>query len=506
MSNHLHDGLIGPQAGNQSPFLALNEPGATGHEISFAQLAKLSSQYANMLAARNVRPGDRVAARAFKRPEILALYLASVQIGAVFLPLNTGYRQDEVAYFLEDASPRLFLCEDRLARDLQPVARRNGTSLLTMNADGTGGLAGAVAGMSVRFEPVARRPGDLAALLYTSGTTGRPKGAMLTHDNLLSNTRCLVRLWQMSSRDVLIHALPIYHTHGLFVAVNTALMAGARVDFMAGFDLDAIIAALPGSTMMMGVPTFYVRLLGDLRLDRRLTTGMRLFISGSAPLLAETQDVFADRTGHRILERYGMTETGMITSNPVDGSGQAGIVGTPLDGVELRIVTEGRQAVLAGEIGQIEVRGPNVCRGYWGNAEKTSEAIRKDGFFATGDLGRLDEHGYLEIVGRQKDLIITGGLNVYPKEVEDVLNAVDGVAESAVIGIPDPEYGEQVVAVLAAAPDKTLDTGLLGHEIAGRLARFKHPRRIEVIDELPRNSMGKVEKNALRQRYADPDC
>ncbi len=363
-----------------------------------------------------------------------------------------------------------------------------------------------MAGMPTRLCPVARRPDDLAALLYTSGTTGRPKGAMLTHDNLLSNTRCLVRLWQMTSRDALIHALPIYHTHGLFVAVNTALMAGARVDFMAGFDLDLIIGALPGSTMMMGVPTFYVRLLGDPRLNRSLASGMRLFISGSAPLRVETHAAFADRTGHQILERYGMTETGMITSNPVDGPRLAGTVGMPLDGVDLRIVTADGQAVSAGETGLIEVRGPNVCRGYWRNPEKTAEAIRDDGYFATGDLGRLDEHGYLEIVGRQKDLIITGGLNVYPKEVEDVLNAMQGVAESAVFGIPDPEYGERVAAAVVRAPGLTLDVRVLGDKIADRLARYKCPRKIKVIEDMPRNSMGKVERNVLRQRYSDPDC
>ena len=505
MSNHLHDGLIGLQAGNRSCFLMLNEPGATGYEISFAQLADLSSRYANMLAAHDVRPGDRVAAQVPKRSEMLALYLATVQAGAVFLPLNTGYRQEELVYFLEDASPGLFLCEDRTARDLEPVARRMGTTLLTLNADGSGSLAVAVASMKESHEPAPRQPDDLAALLYTSGTTGRPKGAMLTHENLLSNALSLVDAWQMTSSDVLIHALPIYHTHGLFVAMNTALIAGARVDFMPGFDLEAIIGALPGSTLMMGVPTFYVRLLGDPRLDRRLASNMRLFISGSAPLLAETHAAFARRTGHHILERYGMTETSMITSNPVIGLRQAGAVGMPLDGVELRIVAAGGQEVPAGDIGLVEVRGPNVCRGYWRSVEKTAEAIRDDGFFMTGDLGRLNENGYLEIVGRQKDLIITGGLNVYPKEVEDVLNALDGVAESAVFGIPDPEYGERIVAAVSPEPGVTVDIGLIGHEIAGRLARFKTPRKIEMVDQLPRNSMGKVEKNVLRQRYSDPD-
>ena len=503
MSNHLYDRLIATRIASDSCFLKLDETGTRERELGIAAFAELSSQYANMLAAHDVRPGDRVAVQAPKRSEVLALYVASLQAGAVFLPLNTGYKRDELAYFLADATPRLIVCEDGVAEGLRPIARRIGAATITLNVDGTGSLSGEVAGRPEKFNTVPRAPHDLAAILYTSGTTGRSKGAMLTHGNLLSNALALVDLWQITSDDTLIHALPIYHTHGLFVAMNTALLAGARVEFMASFSPDSIIEALPRSTLMMGVPTFYTRLLNDGRLDRDLTANMRLFVSGSAPLLAETHAAFARCTGHHILERYGMTETNMITSNPYDGVRKAGTVGVPLDGVELRITGTDGQPVPEGEVGIIEVRGPNVCKGYWNNPGKTSEALLDDGFFITGDLGRLDEHGYLEIVGRQKDLIITGGLNVYPREIEDILNTIEGVTESAVFGVPHADFGEQIIAAVVADQGASLDMEFIGNEVSARLARFKHPREYLLIDDLPRNAMGKVEKNVLRADYTN---
>ena len=503
MSNHLYDQLIAPQVSNDSCFLMLEEPG-TGREISFARFAELASQFAHMLVKYGVRPGDRVAVQAPKRSEVLALYIASIQTGAVFLPLNTGYTCDEITYFLEDATPRMIVCEQGAELELQPAARRTGAAVLTLNADGSGSLRGAFEGRPHGFDNAPRGPDDLAALLYTSGTTGRSKGAMLTHGNLLSNARVLTDHWRISSADTLIHALPIFHTHGLFVAMNTSLLAGARVNFMSGFNLDAIVTAIPDSTLMMGVPTFYTRLLGDDRLDRSLVASMRLFVSGSAPLLAETHAAFAERTGHRILERYGMTETSMITSNPHDGIRRAGTVGFPLEGVEVRITGLGGRPVSGDGVGMIEVRGPNVCMGYWNNPEKTAEALPDDGFFITGDLGRFDENGHLVIVGRQKDLIITGGYNVYPKEVEDVLNSIPGVSESAVFGVPHADFGEEVIAAVVPATAATLnETGLVGM-VETRLARFKHPRKYLLTEELPRNAMGKVEKNVLREEYANP--
>ena len=505
MSNHLYDNLIAPQARNDSCFLILDESSTSRSELSFAEFTELASQFAHMLVANGVRPGDRIAVQGLKRWETLALYVASIQAGAVFLPLNTGYRRDEITYFLKDATPRMFVCEEGIEQDLQPLLRRTDATMLTLNADGTGSLSSAFEDRPRCFENIPRGPDDLAALLYTSGTTGRSKGAMLTHDNLLSNARVLTELWQITSEDTLIHALPIFHTHGLFVAMNTSLIAGVRVNFMAGFNLDAIIAALPGSTLMMGVPTFYTRLLADDRLNRSLVSNMRLFVSGSAPLLAETHTAFAERTGHRILERYGMTETSMITSNPHDGPRRAGTVGLPLDGVEVRITGTDGQPVSGDAVGMIEVRGPNVCRGYWNNPEGTAEALLDDGFFVTGDLGRLDESGYLAIMGRRKDLIITGGYNVYPKEVEDALNSIAGVSESAVFGVPHADFGEQVIASIVPETGATLNESALAEEVETRLARFKHPRKYLLTAELPRNAMGKVEKNVLREEHSDPN-
>jgi malonyl-CoA/methylmalonyl-CoA synthetase len=397
------------------------------------------------------------------------------------------------------------LADPAAAVALAPVAARAGVRLETLG--GPGGPAGSfevlAAAAPDRFDPVPRAPDDLAALLYTSGTTGRSKGAMLTQENLLSNAQVLTEAWRFTAADVLLHALPVFHTHGLFVATNISLLAGGSMIFLPGFDRDAVIAALPQATAMMGVPTFYTRLLDDPRLTRDLTAHIRLFVSGSAPLLAETHAAWEARTGHRILERYGMTETNMIASNPFDGERRAGTVGQPLPGVELRIADPDTGAALPeGETGMIEVRGPNVFQGYWRMPEKTAAEFRPDGFFVTGDLGRIED-GYLAIVGRQKDLIITGGFNVYPKEIEQLLDEAEGVRESAVIGVPHPDFGEAVLALLVPEPGAEPDLEAIAEALRPRIARYKQPKALLTLAELPRNSMGKVQKNVLRERFAE---
>ncbi|OIQ71456.1 long-chain-fatty-acid--CoA ligase [mine drainage metagenome] len=385
---------------------------------------------------------------------------------------------------------------------MAPVAAAAGAQLMVLNGDGSGSFPDAAAGLPDVFSPVARGPEDLAAFLYTSGTTGRSKGAMLSHRNLLSNAEVLAREWRFTKHDVLLHALPIFHTHGLFVASNVALLTGGAMIFLPGYDMYEVIRLLPKATAMMGVPTFYTRLLDDGRFTRDLVTHMRLFTSGSAPLLAETHVLFEERTGHRILERYGMTETNMNTSNPYDGERRAGTVGMPLPGVELKITDPTTGSTLPqGEAGMIEVRGPNVFQGYWQMPEKTREELREDGFFITGDIGVVDADGYVAIVGRQKDLIITGGYNVYPKEVELILDEQPGVLESAVIGLPHPDFGEAVFGVLVAQKGATPDTSAIMDALAGRLAKFKQPKGLMVVADLPRNTMGKVQKNLLRDQF-----
>ncbi|NNK79543.1 MAG: AMP-binding protein, partial [Litoreibacter sp.] len=384
------------------------------------------------------------------------------------------------------------------------VAAKTSAQLITLDGAGQGRLTDLVAQQPSEFETVPRNSDDLAAFLYTSGTTGRSKGAMLTQDNLLSNAQTLKEYWQFGDEDVLLHALPIFHTHGLFVASNTVILAGASMIFLPRFDLDQMIANMPKATTMMGVPTFYTRLLSDDRFTKKLTAHMRLFVSGSAPLLAETHVQFEERTGHRILERYGMTETNMSTSNPYDGQRRAGTVGFPLPGVELKITDpETGVSKPAGEIGQIEVRGPNVFKGYWQMPEKTREELREDGFFITGDLGRIDADGYVHIVGRNKDLIISGGYNIYPKEIELVLDDQPGVLESAVIGVPHPDFGETVVGVLVAEAGAEPDLDAILESAGESLARFKLPRKLVVLPELPRNAMAKVQKNVLRDQFVD---
>ena len=477
--------------------------------LSYGDLERGTARFANALVALGVEPGDRVAVQVEKSIEALMLYLGTVRAGAVFLPLNTAYTPAEVEYFLTDAEPRVFVSDPSRAEALAPIAEKAGARLETLGgyragARPEGSMMERFEAAAEGFDTAARAKDDLAAILYTSGTTGRSKGAMLTHENLWSNAEVLREVWRFTEDDVLLHALPIFHTHGLFTSSNTIMAARASMIFLPKFDLDEIIRWLPKATAMMGVPTFYIRLLDDPRFTRELVAHMRLFISGSAPLPAEIHRRFEARTGHRILERYGMTETSMNTSNPYEGERRAGTVGFPLPGVELRITDpETGRALPVGETGMIEVKGPNVFKGYWRNPEKTREEFRDDGFFITGDLGLIDEDGYVTIVGRAKDLIISGGYNVYPKEVEDAIDALPGVKESAVIGVPHPDFGEGVVAVVVP------DEGARPSEeeiIAGlrdRLARFKQPKRVFIVDALPRNTMGKVQKKALRERYAD---
>jgi malonyl-CoA/methylmalonyl-CoA synthetase len=499
MKNPLYDALFGRHEGRDTVFLHLPD----GKTVTHAEFLAEAARYANALVAAGVAPGDRVAVQVQKSPQALALYAACVRSGAVFLPLNTAYTPAELRYFIGNSGAKLFVCDGADADGLEPIAAEEGIALATLNGDGSGTLASRAAQQPAAFRTVSRGPGDLAALLYTSGTTGRSKGAMLTQDNLLSNARALVESWQFTNKDVLLHALPIFHSHGLFVASNVSLLAGGSMIFLPRFDQDAVIRWLPEATTMMGVPTFYTRLLDDKRFDRDLVAHMRLFISGSAPLLAETHRQFEARTGHRILERYGMTETSMNTSNPYDGERRAGTVGFPLPGVEIKVTDAQGDELPRDEIGQVEVRGPNVFKGYWQMPEKTAEELREDGFFITGDLGRIDAEGYLHIVGRDKDLIISGGYNIYPKEVELLLDAQPGVLESAVIGVPHPDFGESVVAVLVPEAGAKLDPERIMEDIAEEIARFKQPRKIVVVDNLPRNTMGKVQKNLLRETYAN---
>ncbi|WP_323010706.1 malonyl-CoA synthase [Paracoccus sp. (in: a-proteobacteria)] len=472
----------------------------SGERISYGDLIARTGRMANALASLGVQPGDRVAAQVEKSVQAIILYLATVRAGAVFLPLNTGYTPAEIEYFVGDAAPAIFVCDPAKADQLAPVA--GNARLLTLGADGQGSLTNEATSASEDFATVPRASDDLAALLYTSGTTGRSKGAMLTHGNLVSNTLALREAWEYTASDVLIHALPIFHTHGLFVATNVTLFSGASMIFLPKFDVDRIFEGMSRATVLMGVPTFYTRLLQDDMLNAETTAGMRLFISGSAPLLADTHREWRARTGHAILERYGMTETNMNASNPYRGDRVAGTVGMPLPGVEIIVTDPETGAELPkGEIGMIEVRGPNVFSGYWQMPEKTAAELREYGFFITGDLGRFDERGYLHIVGRGKDLIITGGYNVYPKEIETEIDALPGVTESAVIGLPHRDFGEGVTAVIVGSTPPSEAEVLAALE--DRLARFKLPKRVLFINDLPRNTMGKVQKNLLRDQFRE---
>ncbi|MDH2405875.1 malonyl-CoA synthase [Bradyrhizobium sp. SSUT18] len=494
--SRLFDGLDDPQR------LAIETH--DGGRVSYGDLIARAGQMANVLVARGVKPGDRVAVQVEKSVANIVLYLATVRAGAVYLPLNTAYTLNELDYFIGDAEPALVVCDPSKAEGLAPIVAKVKAKVETLGPDGKGSLTEAADKASSEFTTVSRANDDLAAILYTSGTTGRSKGAMLTHDNLASNSLSLVGYWRFTDKDVLIHALPIYHTHGLFVATNVTLFSRAAMIFLPKLDPDLIIKLMARATVLMGVPTFYTRLLQNAALSRETTRHMRLFISGSAPLLAETHREWSARTGHAVLERYGMTETNMNTSNPYDGERVPGAVGFPLPGVSVRVTDpETTKELPREEIGMIEVKGPNVFKGYWRMPEKTKAEFRDDGFFITGDLGKIDGKGYVHILGRGKDLVISGGFNVYPKEIESEIDSMPGVIESAVIGVPHADFGEGVTAVLVCNKGADISEAAVLKALDGRLAKFKMPKRVFVVDELPRNTMGKVQKNVLRDTYKD---
>ena len=498
MSNHLFD-LIRYAAREEALFIETGQ----GKRITYGDMLALSARFANLMRDLNIVPGDRVVVQTEKSPEVVALYLGAVRAGAIYLPLNTGYTPAEMDYFIQDSEPVLIVVSKQKYESIRAMALPSSVrAVLVLDEAGGGSLMEQAASKPAHFDDCPRGEDDIAAILYTSGTTGRSKGAMLSHGNLASNAVTLVREWRFTSNDVLLHALPIFHTHGLFVAINTTLLAGGAMLFLNSFDADEILRLMPRATAMMGVPTFYVRLLKSPNLTRDATAHMRLFVSGSAPLLAETHHEWTARTGHAILERYGMTETNMNTSNPYDGARIAGTVGPALPGVDIRITDPATGATLkSDEIGMIEIRGPNVFKGYWRNPEKTKSEFRDDGFFISGDLGRLDDKGYVTIVGRNKDLIISGGYNVYPKEVESEIDALEGIVESAVIGVPHPDFGEAVFAVAVRKTGATIDEDAVLSALKDRLARYKNPKRVVFVDDLPRNTMGKVMKADLRARF-----
>jgi malonyl-CoA/methylmalonyl-CoA synthetase len=478
----------------------------SSHSVSYTALVDDVGRMANALLKLGVKPGDRVMVQVEKSIENVVLYLATLKMGAIYNPLNTAYMPAELEYFIGDAEPTVIVMPKAQLAKIEAVAKANKVSaLMSMEADGSGSLVDLARAQPAAHTTVPRTDDDLACLLYTSGTTGRSKGAMLTHLNLSSNAQVLHKVWEFKKGDVLLHALPIFHTHGLFVALHTAFLNGSKIHWLTRFDLDAVLKLLPESTVMMGVPTFYTRLLSSPALTKEHCKSMRLFISGSAPLLAETHQEFEARTGMRILERYGMTEAGMITSNPYTNSGRiAGSVGYALPGIELRIASPDGAVLAPGEVGVLEMRGPNLFKGYWRNPEKTKEDFRADGYFITGDLSTMGPDGRVTIVGRAKDLIISGGFNVYPKEIETEINALPGVGESAVLGVPHPDFGEGVIAVITPAagatppPEEAIIAAL-----SERLAKFKCPKRVFTLSELPRNAMGKVQKADLRARYGD---
>jgi len=464
-----------------------------------------TAMIANLLASLELPAGARVAVQTEKSVEALLLYLAVLRAGYVYLPLNTAYQAAEIEYFIGNAEPSVVVCSGKNFGWVSKIAFQAGTAhVFTLNEDRTGSLLDRAACQPDTHQPAQKWADDLAAILYTSGTTGRSKGAMLTHGNMLSNARVLKDYWGWKPGDVLIHVLPIFHVHGLFVASHGALINGSKMIWFAKFDPAAVVRRLPEATVFMGVPTLYVRLLGEAGFCREACRNMRLFVAGSAPLLIETFNEFRERSGHTILERYGMSETVMLTSNPYraeDGERRGGTVGFPLPGVGLRVSDDKGAPCPTGEIGGIEVQGPNVFKGYWRMPEKTKEEFTADGWFKTGDVGKIDERGYVTIVGRSKDLIITGGYNVYPAEIEGYLNEMDGVAESAVIGVPHPDFGEGVVAVVVPKPGAKPDAAALIGALKGKIANFKVPKHCFVVDTLPRNTMGKVQKNLLREQY-----
>ena len=495
--NPLSDAIVQPLSNREDAVLVLQD----GSAVSGVSLFEMTGRISNALKFLGVRPGDRVAMQADKSHYSLALYLACLRSGVLFLPLNTAYTDAELEYFIGDSGAKVVVCDPLRREGLGQVAEAHAAQLLTLAHDGSGTLLELADDQSSEFDDAERDADDLVAILYTSGMTGRSKGAMLTQKNLLSNTESLADAWQFTDEDVLLHALPIFHVHGLFVACNLLLKVGGKMIFLPRLNVDQLIQFMPQATTMMGVPTFYTRLLADERFDANLTSHMRLFISGSAPLLAETHVQFEERTGHKILERYGMTETSMSTSNPYEGERKAGSVGLVLPGVEARIVDGSGREVGEQEVGILEVRGPNVFKGYWQMPEKTAEEFREDGFFITGDMATIDAEGYISIVGRSKDLIISGGYNVYPKEIETEIDLIEGVSESAVFGVPHPDFGEAVIAAIVPKDGFAVEAGHVTEQLAGKLAKFKQPKKIEFLSELPRNTMGKVQKNILRNEF-----
>lgn len=478
--------------------------GAALH-YTWRDIDRASAKIANLLQWLELPAGARIAVQTEKSVEALLLYLAVLRAGYVYLPLNAAYQRSEIEYFIGNAEPSVFVCTTANFGWVSALAFRAGTAhVFTLNGDRSGSLLERAAPHGDQHAIAQKSAADLAAIVYTSGTTGRSKGAMLSHGNLLSNARVLKEYWGWQAGDVLIHALPIFHVHGLFVASHGALLNGSKMLWFSKFLPRGVIARLPDATVFMGVPTLYVRLLAEASLSEEACRHMRLFVSGSAPLLIETFNEFRRRTGHTLLERYGMSETLMLTSNPYrpeDGGRRGGTVGFPLPGVELRIRDDKDRVGAHGAIGGVEVRGPNVFSGYWRMPEKTKEDFTEDGWFKTGDVGQIDDDGYVVIAGRSKDLIITGGFNVYPAEVEAVLNEMPGVAESAVIAAPHPDFGEGVVGLVVPKPDTALDSASLMAALKAKIAGFKVPKRLFVINELPRNAMGKVQKNVLRQQY-----
>ena len=498
MANYLYDSVFGKFLDSDKPFLI------TPHgNMSYAEFSAQTNRIANCLTASGVKPGDRVAVQAEKSVSQLALYAATIKAGGIYLPLNTGYTPLELEYFLKDAKPAIIVVSQAFKEKIEPFSKTLKAALLTLNHDGTGTLNAQANEASQQFDTVARDSEDLAAILYTSGTTGRSKGAQICQRNLVSNAQVLADAWQFTADDTLLHMLPIYHTHGLFVACNLLAIVGGSMIFLPKFSVENVLTWMPQATTMMGVPTFYTRLLDSEKFTRKASAHVRLFISGSAPLLADTHKRFEARTGQLILERYGMTETNMSTSNPYDAARLAGTVGQALPGVNLRIVdTQTGKPVPTGEIGIIELKGDNVFLGYWEMAEKTAESFREDGYFITGDMAQQDENGYVTIVGRDKDLIISGGLNIYPKEVEAMIDELDGVVESAVIGVPHKDFGEGVVAVVVAS-DRKLSGEHITKFLKDKIAKFKQPKEVFFVTSLPRNTMGKIQKTELRKTYAN---
>ena len=473
-----------------------------GLNITYRELDSETAKLANGLKELGLSEGDRVTVQVDKCIEMVYLYLACVRSNIIFHPLNPAYKEKELSYFLDDAKPSLFISNEETISSISDLSLEHSIDhLFVLNNDGSGNFSD-ISTSEDNYITVACSDDDIAALLYSSGTTGKPKGIMLSHGNISSNAESLVKAWGFQESDCLLHALPIYHVHGLFVALGCVFMTGSKLKWLESFDADVVLKSIPECTVMMGVPTYYTRLLKRDLLDSKLTEGIRLFISGSAPLLEETFNEFNQRTNHQILERYGMTETNMNTSNPLKGNRKPGTVGLPLEDVQVRVVDEENNVLSQGEIGNLQIKGPNVFKGYWEMPEKTKEDFSKDGFFNTGDKGLIDEGGYVSIIGRSKDMIISGGLNVYPKEIESLIDKIEGVLESAVIGLSDEDLGEKVVAVIVSEESKTLDEKKVISEIKDQLAGFKAPKEVKFIDQLPRNAMGKVQKNILRETFS----